>query len=430
MNGIVNIMENLSPDELDDFRQSVRAWLEANCPASMRTPASDEDDMVWGGSKVSFKTKDHQLWFERMRDKGWFTPDWPTEYGGGGLSSAQAQILTREMARLHCRQPQINLGIWMLGPVLLEFGTQEQKQTHLPPMARGEVRWCQGFSEPNAGSDLASLQMKAVPDGDDFIVTGSKIWTSHADKSDAIYTLVRTDPNAKKQEGISFLLIDMTSPGITTQPIELISGKSHFCEVFFDQVRVPQKNLVGELNGGWTVAKRLMQHERHAMAHLGDEGLSPYSLADMAKKYLGCRTDGATGADPASTELADAVMRDRIAALDMDDMAYQLTLRRAGEEIAAGGDATATTSTFKYYSTELEKRKNEALIAILGTRGLGWDEQQSGGEANSSFTEEELAVTRGWLASKVMSIGGGTTEIQLNVIAKRVLGLPSASDCA
>lgn len=429
MNGAVNSMDDLSPGELDDFRRDVRAWLEANCPDSMRTPASDEDEVVWGGSQVSFKTEDHRLWFERMRDKGWFTPQWPTEYGGGGLSSEQAGILAREMARLHCRQPQINLGIWMLGPVLLEFGTQEQKQTHLPPMARGEVRWCQGFSEPNAGSDLASLQMKAVPDGDDFIVTGSKIWTSHADKSDAIYTLVRTDPEAKKQEGISFLLIDMASPGITTKPIELISGKSHFCEVFFDQVRVPQKNLVGELNSGWTVAKRLMQHERQAMAHLGDEGQSPYSLADMAKQYLGCRAAEAGAADSDATEIADAVMRDRVAALDMDDMAYKLTLRRAAEEIAAGDDALATTSTFKYYSTELEKRKNEALMAILGTRALGWDGGLSD-EAGGSFTADELAVTRGWLSSKVMSIGGGTTEIQLNVIAKRVLGLPSADDSA
>jgi len=393
-------------NELDTFRQEVRNWLEANCPASMRTPASEEE-MVWSSRNITFQSEDQRLWFERMRDKGWFTPDWPEAYGGGGLNRKQARILEQEMARLGCRQPQINLGIWMLGPVLLEFGTEEQKQTHLPPMAKGEVRWCQGFSEPNAGSDLASLQMKAVEDGDDYVVTGSKIWTSYADKSDAIYCLVRTDANAPKHEGISFLLIDMTSPGITVKPIELISGKSHFCEVFFDEVWVPKENLIGKVNGGWAVAKRLMQHERAAIANLGDQGQCNFRLGKTAKQYY----------PVVDNKIADAVTRDKVAQFDMDEMAYNLTLQRVMEEAKQGGGPGPAASIFKYYSTELEKRKTESLLAILGTQGLGWEDD--------AFSEDELSITRSWLLAKAMSIGGGTSEIQLNVIAKRVLGLPS-----
>lgn len=393
-------------NDLDNFRQEVRDWLEANCPASMRTPASEEE-MVWSSRNITFQSEDQRLWFERMRDKGWFTPDWPEAYGGGGLNRKQARILEQEMARLRCRQPQINLGIWMLGPVLLEFGTEEQKQTHLPLMAKGEMRWCQGFSEPNAGSDLASLQMKAVEDGDDYVVTGSKIWTSYADKSDAIYCLVRTDADAPKHEGISFLLIDMTAPGITVKPIELISGKSHFCEVFFDEVRVPKDNLIGEVNGGWAVAKRLMQHERAAIANLGDQGQCNFRLGATAKKYYPV-VDG---------KIADAVTRDKIAQFDMDEMAYNLTLQRVMEEAKQGGGPGPAASIFKYYSTELEKRKTESLLAILGTQGLGWEDD--------TFSEDELSITRSWMLAKAMSIGGGTSEIQLNVIAKRVLGLPS-----
>ena len=178
---------------IEQFREETRAWLEANCPASMRTPMP-EDELIWGGREIQFKNDDQRLWFERMRDKGWFAPDWPTEYGGGGLDAEQAAVLSNEMRRLGCRPPQINLGIWMLGPVLLEFGSEEQKRELLPPMTRGETRWCQGFSEPNAGSDLASLKTSAREEGDDFIVNGTKIWTSYGNKSDWMYALVRTCP--------------------------------------------------------------------------------------------------------------------------------------------------------------------------------------------------------------------------------------------
>ncbi|TAL73658.1 MAG: acyl-CoA dehydrogenase, partial [Rhodanobacter sp.] len=242
--------------ELDQFRTQTRAWLDANCPPAMREPIT-ADDMVWGGSQLAFKNDDQRAWFEAMRERGWFAPGWPREYGGGGLDRRQAQVLDEEMRRLHCRQPQYNLGIWMLAPVLLKHGTHAQKLEHLVPMAQGRVRWCQGFSEPNAGSDLASLRTRAEPDGEDFIVNGSKIWTSYGNFADWMYALVRTDPAAKKQAGISFVLIDMQSPGVTVKPIELISGKSSFCEVFFDNVRVPRRQLVGALNDGWTLGKEL-----------------------------------------------------------------------------------------------------------------------------------------------------------------------------
>src|SRR5690606_12764461 len=219
--------------DLDAVRRETRQGLEEDCPASMRTPISMEEQ-IWGGRQIELKSDDARTWFERMRDKGWFCPDWPVEYGGGGLSAAEHAILKDEMKQLGCRPPQVNLGVWMVGPAILEFGTEAQKREHLPPIARGEIRWCQGYSEPGAGSDLASLQTKAVRDGDHFVINGSKIWTSYADHSDWIYCLVRTNPDAPKREGITFLLFDMASEGVSTKPIQLINGDRHFCQTFFD----------------------------------------------------------------------------------------------------------------------------------------------------------------------------------------------------
>ncbi len=199
--------------DLETFRKETRAWLEANCPPEMRTPALGEDDTCWGGRHVTFKSDAQKQWMERMAGKGWTVPEWPREYGGGGLSRDEAKILRQEMATLGCRSPLDSFGIWMLGPALLKYGNEAQKKEHLPKIARGEIRWCQGYSEPGAGSDLASLQTRAELQGDHFIVNGSKIWTSYADKADWIFCLVRTDPNAPKHEGISFVLFDMESAG-------------------------------------------------------------------------------------------------------------------------------------------------------------------------------------------------------------------------
>ncbi|HUC66462.1 MAG TPA: acyl-CoA dehydrogenase family protein [Stellaceae bacterium] len=387
------------------FRAETRAWLEAQCPPGMRTPMP-EDEVVWGGRSARFKNPDSKLWLERMAAKGWTVPTWPKEYGGGGLSPAEARILEEEMRRLDCRSPLQSFGIWMLGPVLLECGTAAQKATHLPQIARGEIRWCQGYSEPEAGSDLAGLKTRAVLQGDSFLVNGHKIWTSYGNFADWIFCLVRTDPLAKKHEGISFLLIDMADPGVRTRPIRLISGASPFCETFIENVRVPRENLVGGLNNGWTIAKKLLEHERKMIASIGERQRgAERSLADLAKAYVG-ETDGA---------VADAVLRERIAHLEIDQRAFRLTQRRAAEE-AKGGSPGPASAMFKYYGTELNKRKFELLLQIAGTQALGWD--------GDGFTAGELRLAREWLRSKANSIEGGTSEIQLNIIAKRVLGLP------
>ncbi|RJG19012.1 acyl-CoA dehydrogenase family protein [Massilia cavernae] len=392
--------------EMEIFRGEVRAWLLANCPPSMRTPIV-ADEMVWGGSRLEFRNADQRLWFERMRERGWFAPDWPKEYGGGGLSARQAAVLEQEMAALGCRQPQYNLGIWMLGPVLLALGSEEQKRRHLTPMMEGRVRWCQGFSEPNAGSDLASLKTSARREGDDFIVNGAKIWTSYGDQSDWMYALVRTNNTARKQDGISFLLIDMHSPGVTAKPIELISGKSSFCEVFFDNVRVPAENLVGALDGGWAVAKQLLQHERAAMSKFTEGGAPSHDALAVARPYL-YDADGV---------LREPVWRDRLAGLLMDAHAFTQTHRRITEEAAARMDVSALGAIMKLVMTEHEVAKYELLMQLMGHRGLSWE--------GSEFSAEEHDICRAWLLSKTYTIAGGSSEIQLNIIAKRVLGLPA-----
>ncbi len=311
------------------------------------------------------------------------------------------------MRRLGCRPPLVSFGIWMLGPVLLEFGSEKQKREHLPKIARGEIRWCQGYSEPEAGSDLAGLKTRAVPQGEHFLVNGHKVWTSYADFADWIFCLVRTDPMAKKHEGISFILIDMADSGVRTRPIQLISGASPFCETFFENVRVPMANLVGQLNQGWTIAKRLLEHERKMIAGLGERPRgAQLPLPALAKFYAG-ESEG---------RLADAVLRDRIAQYEMDARAFRLTMRRAADEAKAGNAPGPASAMFKYYGTELNKRRNELQIAALGMQALGWE--------GEGFTPDEQRMTREWLRSKANSIEGGTSEIQLNIIAKRVLGLP------
>ena len=388
------------------WRTEVRAWLEANCPASMRLPITP-DEMVWGGSQLIFDSEDQRLWFERMRARGWFAPEWPSAYGGGGLSAKQARILEEEMLSLGCRQPQFNLGVWMLGPVLLEVGSEAQKQQHLIAMMQGRVRWCQGFSEPNAGSDLASLRTAAVQDGQgNFIVNGSKIWTSYGDQGDWMYALVRTDPGAIKQAGISFLLIDMKTPGITVKPIELISGKSSFCEVFFDNVQVPLDQLVGQLHDGWTVAKKLLQHERSAMSKFSEGAAPSHDALAVARPYLYDETG----------TLREPVWRDRLAALLMDSHAFTLTHQRVKQEAMAGLPVSGPASIMKLVQTEQEVAKYELLTQVMGLRGLSWEGEE--------FSADEHAMSRLLLLSKTYIISGGSSEIQLNIIAKRVLGLP------
>ncbi len=388
---------------LQDFRSEVRQWLEANCPASMRTPIVEEEE-VWGGTQEQFKNPDSKIWVERMAAKGWTTPEWPKAYGGGGLSPQEALILKEEMQRLGCRPALLSFGIWMLGLVLLQYGTEEQKQRHIPKIIRGEVRWCQGYSEPAAGSDLASLATRAELVGDQFIINGSKVWTSYADDSDWIFCLVRTDPNVSKQQGISFMLIDMHQPGVKAEPIRLISGASPFCEVFFSDARTNKDNLIGPLNGGWQIAKALLTHERQAISEINKKA-SELPLEVIAKNKLPTRNG----------LIADEHFRQRLAAWHMDNSAFELTLEREMSLQKAGHSPGAASSMFKLYGTELNKRKYELMMEANGFQSLVWE---------GSGDDKDRQATRDWLRSKGNSIEGGTSEIQLNVIAKRVLGLP------
>ena len=394
-------------NEIDTFRADLAQWLEANCPPRLRSPIV-ADEMVWGGSALSFAFEEQRLWFERCRERGYFAPGWPKEYGGAGLSPKLERVFDQEMARLGCRQPQYNLGVWMLGPVLLEVGTHEQKLEHLLPMMRGERRWCQGFSEPNAGSDLASLKTSARLDdgGQHYVVNGSKIWTSDGDKADWMYALVRTDPSGRKQDGISFVLIDMSDPGVTVKPIELIGGKSGFCQVFFDNVRVPLRNLVGQPGQGWAVAKKLLQHERAAMGKFAEGAAPSHDALAVARRYLYDAQGG----------LRDPVLRAQLATLLMDAQAFALTSQRLKEQALARQDVSGLAAIMKLVQTEQEVAKYELLEQLMGLRGLGWE--------GAEFAADEHAVCRAWLNSKAYTIGGGTSEVQLNIIAKRVLGLP------
>ncbi|MEM9233575.1 MAG: acyl-CoA dehydrogenase family protein, partial [Pseudomonadota bacterium] len=382
-------------DDLSTFRHETRDWLEANCPASMRTPINSDADMCWGGKNYTFQSDDQKAWFDAMTVKGWTAPTWPRAYGGGGLSPAEAKILREEMDTLGARDALTSFGISMLGPALLKFGTEEQKLEYLPPIVRGEVRWCQGYSEPGAGSDLASLGTRAEIDGDDFILNGQKVWTSYADQADWIFCLVRTNKDAKKQEGISFVLCDMETKGVSTRPIKLISGKSPFCETFFDNVRVPRANLVGDLNRGWDVAKYLLGHEREMIAGMG------------------LVADGSVGAAHADLLASDPILRAQIASFDIEAAAFKACTEVFFEEFKSGKAHPASPSMMKYYGTELNKKRHELTMAAGGLPALEWESEGSDGGADA----------RSWLRTKANSIEGGTSEIQLNIIAKHILRL-------
>ena len=395
--------------DLQAFRAETRAWLEENCPASLLGQGGGGLVGTWGGRKWKPENPDQRVWLERAAEKGFTAPTWPTDVGGGGLSKEEAKILAQEMRAVGAPPPLIGFGLTMIGPTLLQYGTEAQKQEHLTKITRGEIRWCQGYSEPGAGSDLAGLQMRAEDKGDHYIVNGTKVWTSYADESDWIFALVRTDPRAKKQEGITFLLIDMETPGISVSPILLISGTSPFCETHFQDVKAFKKDVVFKENAGWTVAKALLGHERSMVAEaFGAGGGGRRSLADRARQYL----PGAAAGEP----LPDAVLRQDIARIEMDTRAFGLTMQRARDAAKAGQQPGAESSIFKVVGTELNQRRQELLVHMAGPQALGWE--------GEGFAGEELQLTRDWLRSRGNTIEGGTSEVQRNIIAKRVLGLP------
>ena len=391
--------------DLETFRLETREWLEENCPQSMRSPVRSFEDIYTGGRHPEVAIPEQPLWCERMAQRGWTVPHWPVEYGGGGLDSEQVKVLREEMARIGARRPLDSFGISMLGPALLKFGNEAQKREHLPPICRGEIRWCQGYSEPGAGSDLASLQTRAEDRGDHYLINGQKVWTSYADKSDWIFCLVRTDSSGSKHEGISFLLFDMDQPGVSTRPIRLISGASPFCETFFDDARAEKRNLVGEEGQGWTIAKYLLTHEREMISGFGVS--SGPSLGEQAVAQFGVDEQG---------RLDNGMLRADIARYQLDALAFAATLERVGDEVQAGQGLGPASSMFKYYGTELNKRRHELNLAVGGERALGWRGEDY----------DHGAVVRAFLRSRANSIEGGTSEIQLNIVAKRVLGLPDA----
>jgi alkylation response protein AidB-like acyl-CoA dehydrogenase len=400
-------------EQLESFRKEVKTWLDENCPPSMRSgseaDANSVTDEVWGGRNAVYKNPDSKIWLDKMGAKGWTMPTVPKEYGGGGLSREETKVLNEELFAIGAKQALLSFGIWMLAPALLEYANEEQKRLHIPRIIKGEIRWCQGYSEPGSGSDLASLSTKAEDMGDHYLVNGQKVWTSYADKADWIFALVRTGPQEPKHSGISFLLIDMATEGVSTKPITLISGKSPFCETFFDNVKVPKENLVGEENAGWTIAKALLQHERNFISNFGLAGVSAAGgggndVVSLAKKHFG----------EENGKIANSIFRSDVTTHKMKEHAFGLTLKRAGDE---GGKASAVASMFKYYGTEHNKKRHEMMIAAMGSHGIAWD--------GDEFDEDEKNLTKAWLRTKGNSIEGGTSEVQLNVISKRVLGLPS-----
>lgn len=392
-------------NRIEAFRQETRAWLADNCPPGAR----GDGQVPTGSTIIPIEHSDTQVWLDRMIEKGWTVPTWPSEYGGADLTTPEFVVLVEEMRRIDARPPLGGMGTSMIGPTLLEYGTDEQKQQHLPAISRAEVAWCQGYSEPGSGSDLASLSTRAVDNGDHFVINGQKIWTSGAQFADWMFCLVRTNPDVPKHEGISFVLLDMHQPGITVKPIKLISGNSPFCESFFDNAIAYKSNLVGELNKGWTVGKRLLQHERSGMAQLvGNRPRDPgQSLHEVALAELGVTAQGI---------LADPALRTRVLTHNMNEKAYQLTQRRTVEESQDGSTPGPAASIFKMYGTELQQEKSDLMCQLRGFHGYGW--------SGETFSDEAREWTRNFLSNRAASIYSGSNEIQRNIIAKRVLGLP------
>ena len=395
--------------ELKAFRAEALAWVREHAPKSLwGTSGSGPFEGYWGGLKCEETDPDLLRWRDLGVEKGWTAPAWPKEYGGGGLSREQEEIIHAEMKAIGVPRPVAGQGLAMFGPVLLKYGNDAQHAQHLPGIVRGEVRWCQGYSEPNAGSDLANLQLKAERDGDEFVLNGQKTWTSFANVSDWIFCLTRTDPNApKKQMGISVILVDLSTPGITVRRIDLISGNSPFCETFFDNVRVPVGHLLGTENEGWTIAKAILGHERSSIGQsIGHQpGTAQREVVARARKHLGL----GEGAIP------DALLRDEVASLGMLEEAFHLTLARI-QQSARRGTPGPEGSITKLVGTELRQKRFELGMKVAGAQGLGWE--------GPGFEEDDLKYTRDWLRTRASTIEGGSSEIQRNIVSKHVLGLP------
>jgi len=388
-------------DALSDFRAETRAWLAANCPAGARGPGS----VPWGSRKVP-ADGDSALWLARMAERGWTVPTWPQRYGGAELDRDQYAVLIDELKRIGARSPLTGRGVNYIGPTILELGDDDQKARWLPGIARGDGGWAMGYSEPGAGSDLASLSLRAERDGDRYVLNGRKIWTSDAMDADYIFVLARTSPDRPKHLGISLILVDMDQPGVQVRPIRLLSGASPFNETLFEDASASAADVVGGVDNGWTVGKRLLQFERSTHAGInisGSQGGRTVEsvLPDAIKRYDGAATD--------------PVVRAKLLRHEMNDHAQRLTQSRVIEETRARAPGFAS-SAVKLTGALNAQEGHELLIEAMGFRGLG--------VSGESFDASEVEATRTWLRQKALTIAGGTKEIQLNIIAKRVLGLP------
>ena len=391
----------------DDFRLETRDWLATHCVEGARGPGQ----IPWGSSKIPLE-RDSALWLECMAERGWTVPTWPKEYGGAGLDKDLYPILIEELKRIGARTPLTGRGVNYIGPTILELGSEEQKKRWLPGIARGEGGWAMGYSEPGAGSDLASLACRGELIGDQYQINGRKVWTSDAMHCDYIFVLIRTDTNAPRHKGISLILVDMDQPGVDVSPIRLISGESPFCETVFHDALAPANDIVGGVNNGWSVGKRLLQYERSTHAGINTSGsqggrsvVSP--LPGLVKRY---RAD-------ASGRIGEPALRRRVIDHQLSFKAQQLTQQRVIQETKANAPGFAS-SAVKLSNALITQDGDEILVAAMGVQGAGWS-----GEA---FTEDEIAATRDWLKQKSLTIAGGTKEVQMNIIAKRVLGLPDA----
>ncbi|MDA8720166.1 acyl-CoA dehydrogenase family protein [Gammaproteobacteria bacterium] len=386
---------------LTKFTKEVDSWIESHCPHSMRTPMP-VSEQVWASSNIYFPSKDAKVWFDAMVSKGWCTPEWPKEFGGGGLTFDESKILKQRLKFYGCRPAQINFGISMLGPVLLEFGTDEQKHEFLPQISRGEIWWCQGFSEPGAGSDLANISTTATLKGGQYMIEGSKIWTSEANKADWMYCLVRTNKTVKKQAGISFVLLDLNQPNIDIKPIQLLSGQSPFCQVFFDNVYACETHRIAPENDGWKVAKRLLQFERTMMADMESEGAIDVEPLKVFR-------DSKPGSSPGCKKLLA-----KIATHEMRNHMIEITMSRTAAESQNGFSPAGLT--LKYLSTEETQNRWELNVSSLGMGGLEIVDRSSG---------VRKEVSKSFFYSKAYTIAGGSSEVQLNIISKNILGLTS-----
>jgi alkylation response protein AidB-like acyl-CoA dehydrogenase len=388
---------NFTPED-EEFRKVFRTWLEANAP---KHPVSELDAIA----EADEGEWDRRVaWFKKLASGGWTGIDWPKEYGGRGASILQTIVYHQELARVHAPLPYVGSGVGLIGPTLMHWGTEEQKRSHVPRVLTGEEIWCQGYSEPGSGSDLASLQTRAIEDGDYFVVNGQKVWTSNAQYSDWIFLLVRTDPGAPKHRGISYLLVDMKTPGITVRPLVQMTGASGFNEVFFEDVRVPKKNLVGEKNNGWQVAITTLMFERNGAG--GGGGGMMHELVRLAHSV---ERNGRIAWE-------DSSVRQKIVEFYCEQQALKYTGFRQLTRRLKGLPPGPEGSMMKLVGTELNLRMSLFAMELLGPYSqLEYQAAHAIDHGKWSFR---------MLAARGGTIAAGTNQIQHNIIGERVLGLP------